>query len=350
MFLLKCTILCIILFIIPFFLGSLITYRDDSPITRSVSLRYILGFFTALSLFWILCVPLTFMRISFTILTLIYSLCLTVLCWIYVWIYCKNRFYAKQISKPKALKLTGYETIYLIAFLILLGVQIYFAAFYDFTFWTHDDYNYVVCSLDAITSDHMFSTDLVSGNEAAFSASRVFNSWQIYIAYLSKISGFHVTTVAHTIIPVVFLLLAYLVYTYVAGRLFQKREAQLIFLCILSAAFIFGAYSPYSLTFRLLVTLWQGKAVLSAIVIPFLISFLLEAYRQKYLKRIWLYLLIISMSACSLTMMGSAMTIVIFAATVIVASIYKRRLTGISYCFWGCVIPIVQILLYLIMR
>ncbi len=350
MFMLKCMILCIILLAVPAFLGYLATYNDNSCLLRSPVSKYILGHLAALSVFWILCVPMALLKISFTALTIVYSLVLGILCIIVIRIYSKKGLSEKRTHNWKRIKIIRFENIYLFLFLLLLCVQLYFAAFYESTVWSYDDFDYVVRSLDTITSDHMFLTDVISGETVPFSFKRVLNSWDIYIAYLSKVSGFHVTTVAHTIIPTFFLLLAYLVYAYIAGQLFDKRENQWIFLCILSVAFIFGLYSPYSLTFRLLVTLWQGKAILSAIILPFLIVFLPNAYIQKWNLRAAFYVIIISMAACSLTLMGSGMLLIIYTVMLILISIYKRKCMDPRYYICGCAMPALQMMLYLVMR
>lgn len=350
MLMIKCLIICFIGLIAPFLLGNLITYNDGDNELLSFTSKYILGLFTELSLFWVLCVPMTFFMVSFTILTTTYSIFLITFCGISIWLACKENLYNKFLVVYKNIQFSRYEFVYLLLFLLLLGIQLYFAAFYESTIWSYDDYSYVVHSLDTISSDHMFLTDMITGNETAFSYKRILNSWEIYIAYLSKISGFHVTTIAHTIIPILFLCIAYLVYFFIAKQLFNNRENQLIFMCILSVILIFGLYSPYSLTFRLLVTLWQGKAVLFTIVIPFLIAFLPGAYIQSSHKRNRLYLVIISISACSLTMMGSGMSIAVFIVMLFVICLYQRRLAGITFCFYGCIIPALQILLYLIKR
>ncbi len=350
MFLLKCIPLVIIFFVVPFFLGNLLIYKKNPYMECLSCEKYILGHFAALALFWVLCVPMAFLRTSFTFLAIVYSICLIFLCCISFAICHKERPLSKMVSKVKRLQFTRFEKIYLLLFLLLLGIQLYFAMFYESTVWSYDDYDYVVRSLDTITSDHMSTINVISGEEISFSFKRVLNSWDIYISYLSKLSGFHVTTVAHTIIPTCFLLIGYLVYTYIAKQLFDQRENRLIFLCILSVAFIFGLYSPYSLTFRLLVTLWQGKAVLSSIVIPFLIFFLPDVYNQDWNSRTAFDLLIISMAACSLTMMGSGMSIIIYTVMLFVISLYRRNLIGLRYYICGCVIPALQMLLYLIMR
>lgn len=350
MFVLKGSIIFLLLVVVPFLLGILITDMDATGVLNSAVEKYLLGIFTSVALFWTLCLPMTLLRISFTTLTITYSCCLVLLCGIAGWILFKKGDLKKRWIKRRKLRLNHFELIYLLIFLAFLGIQLYYAARYEATIWTYDDATYVVQSLDTITSDHMFSTWTVTGGEIDFSYKYALTSWPVYIAYLSKVSGFHVATIAHTILPVVLLLLAYLVYDYIAGRLFERREDKLIFLCVLSVACMFGLYSPYSLTFRLLVTLWQGKAVVSAILIPFLIAFLPKVYMCKKSVRIFIYLLILSMAACSFTLMGAGMTIAVYIGMWLVFVVYRRRLAGMWYCFCGCIIPAVQAMAYLILR
>ena len=280
MFLFKCISAGIILFLVPYLLGNLICYKDFSGILNTLSFRMVIGLFASLSLFWILCLPIAFLKIPFTVLVVLYSILLLILCGFSIGIHIHEKPWRRFSLKQAFAPVRSFEAIYLALFVVLLGIQLYFAAFYESTVWSYDDYDYVVRSLDTITSDHLFLHDTTTGNEVAFSFKRVLNSWDIYIAYLSKVTRFHVTTIAHTVIPVIFLLVAYMVYYYLAVQLFDQRENRWIFMSILSVAFMFGLYSPYSLTFRLLVTLWQGKAVLSAIIVPFMIGFLLIC-RQK---------------------------------------------------------------------
>lgn len=350
MVLLKILVIVLLLVVLPLLLGELVTYRDTSEIVRPIQVRYIMGLFLSLSLFWLLCVPMTLWEESFTLLTVIYSCVLAVLSIIAVWIYCRKRKLKAGLGNVRSMLPRGWEWAYSLMFLILLGIQLYHAAFYDATVWTHDDSDYVVQSMNALSTDHMYMHSTTNGAEMGFVYKRVLNSWPIYIAYLAKVSGFHVTTIAHTVIPVFFLLIAYAVYSYMSERLFEKREDRLIFLAVLSAVFVFGLYSQYSLTLRLLATLWQGKAVLSAIVVPFLFAFLPAVYEQKNSPRTVGYVLLISMTACSLTMMGSGMVLIIYPAMWLVLALCRRRWTGIVYCIAGCVIPAVQMVLYLIRR
>lgn len=346
----KCIILLILLIAVPYLFGNLLRYQDSSGLLRSTIAKFLMGYFMALSLFWVLCVPFSLLKISFSTLVTVYSICLIALCSLSFFIYIKEKTWQDIILERKIQTFNRFELLYLTLFLLMLGIQLYFATFYESTIWSYDDYEYVVRSQDTIASDHMFLNDILTGKETDFSYKRILNSWQIYIAYLAKMSGYHVTTIAHTILPVILLLFAYLTYTYIAQQLFDKRTDHLIFLCILSAGNIFGLYSPYSLSFRLLATLWQGKAVLSTIVIPFLIFFLPDVYTKKISGRIMFYLILISIAACSLTMMGSGMSVIVCFAMVIILSAYNKRITGMWQCICYCIIPSIQILVYMIMR
>lgn len=350
MLLLKSMIIVLSLVVFPALLGELITYKDTSDIVKPFQVRYIMGLFLELSLFWVLCVPMTFLKVPFTVLTIIYSCVVLVLGSVAIWVCYRKKQFGKNLKHCKDILSGGWTLVYFVMFIALLGIQLYYTALYEGTVWTADDADYIVHSMNTISSDHMYLNSTVTGFETVFIFKRILNSWSIYIAYLSRISGFHVTTIAHTIIPVVFLLVAYVVYSYIAVCWLDKREDRFIFLILVSVVFMFGHYSQYSLTFRLLVTLWQGKAVLSAIVIPFLIAFLPKVYEQKLNMRALFYVILISMTSCSFTMMGSGMTIIIYIIMWLVTAVSKRRFTGVWYCLGGCVIPVIQMMLYLTLR
>lgn len=351
MLIIKCIIIFAMLAVVPLLLGALATHGDSAGGGCPLAVKFLAGLFASWALFWVLCVPMAFLRVSFTALTALYSGCIAILCGVAIWVCFRGRPVHGILSGLwKARPFSRFERVYFIMLMALLGIQLYYALFYDATIWTYDDYEYVVRSQDTISSGHMSLTDVVTGNETGFSYKRVLNSWDIYIAYLSRISGFQVTTMAHTVIPVVLLLVAWCAYYYMATRLFEQRENRLIFLCVLSVALMFGLYSQYSLTFRLLVALWQGKAVLSAIVVPFLIAFLPDVYTQKGYGRAYVYLTLTSMAACSLTMMGPGMVIAVYVGMAAAISLCRRKPVGIKHCFCGCLVPTAQIAVYLLMR
>ena len=80
---------------------------------------------------------------------------------------------------------------------------------------SYDDYDYVVTSNDTIDSDTISYVNFIDGTMPNVSEKRAVASWGTYVAMLAKLSGFEVTTVYHTILPVLLLLVAYLDFYYI---------------------------------------------------------------------------------------------------------------------------------------
>ena len=154
--------------IIPVALGRLITYKQSDNKDSAIA-TYIIGLFGSFAIFYVLCSILEWHQYwntfsepftgCFTALCIAYSLVITVL--LLVWIKkdnasikaCLKNFktwFKDRFAKVKANK---FLMIYIIAFVISLLVQLYFAFGYEINEWSYDDYDYVVNSQDTITTD-----------------------------------------------------------------------------------------------------------------------------------------------------------------------------------------------------
>lgn len=344
----KAVIICIILGIVPLLLGKLFTYKDDEGIKNNHVLEYVLGFLGMLAIFEVLCVPMTYLRISFTTLTIVYTIVLTVLC---VCGLCGQVKILKKHEFVLPQKLEKYEYVYIGMFVVLLVVQLYCSAVSHITYMSYDDYDYIVTANMAIYDDGMFLSDVVTGYPMkGFTANRVLNAYLIFVAYLAKISGFHVTVIAHTILPVFLILFAYSGYYVIAQSLFKEREHRWIFMVLLSMIVIFGEFTKYSMTFRLLGPVWNGKGVLIAVTIPFLFGLVPLVFEKKYHFMRGMYFLLISIAACSMTLMGAVMPTAIIG----VYSLYYlwkcREKKYVYYMMWGCIVPVLFMGAYFILR
>ena len=275
MFILKGFILIVVLGMIPFVLGNLVTCENETISGKNIINNYLMGFFLMLAIFQILCVPLTYMRSSFRMLVWMYSLVLVILCVISICLRKKNLKFVER----KEGRVDWYERVYLGTFIILFLIQVYFFLFYEVSYMSWDDYDYIVSSTSALYDNGMYISNIITGGNVILRAKRTLTSYIMFISYLSQISGFHTTSIAHTILPVFLLIMSYSVYWLMAELLFKKRENRLIFLVLLSVVNIFGEYSVYGLTFRLLATIWNGKAIVVAIGIPYLFVLLTKIFR-----------------------------------------------------------------------
>ncbi len=345
--------------LVPLAVGRLITYPVKNPLHKQPAAVYVLGLFASFGVFFILYgilvwfqywntfdVPITG---CFTALVWSYSVVIALLVVLWLWL---DRAAIKGIFSYIRQRLSSWQRdikgdifviVYGIIFAAVLLVQLYFAYGYEVNEWSYDDYDYVVNSQDMISSDTLSYVSYTTGEMPNNQEKRVVVSWPAYISYLAKISGFEVTTVAHTIMPPLFLLIAYLVYFYLSGLIFTKLDNRLIFMILLAVGFAFGLHSHYSVSFRLLCTIWQGKAILSAILVPFMITHLAFLYSDKVDRGNLLPLVSIAIGSCSLT----TMSMLLFPMTVIlmwlVMSIYHRRLYEVSYliaCLAGPVLAL----------
>ncbi len=345
--------------LVPLAVGRLITYPVKNPLHRQPAAVYVLGLFASFGVFFILYGILVWFQYwntfdvpftgCFTALVWSYSVVIAFLVVLWLWLdraaikgffsYIKQRLTGWQ----RDIKVDVFVLVYGIIFAAVLLVQLYFAYGYEVNEWSYDDYDYVVNSQDMISSDTLSYVSYGTGEMPNNQEKRVVVSWPAYISYLAKISGFEVTTVAHTIMPPLFLLVAYLVYFYLSGLIFTKLDNRLIFMILLAVGFAFGLHSHYSVSFRLLCTIWQGKAILSAILVPFMITHLAFLYSDKVDRGNLLPLVSIAIGSCSLT----TMSMLLFPMTVIlmwlVMSIYHRRLYEVSYliaCLAGPVLAL----------
>lgn len=363
MTILRAILLLIHFTIVPLALGRLITYKASKAQHKSPIVIYVVGLFGSYALFYIFCAALIWFQNwntfsepvpgCFTALVYLYSAVVFILFLIWLRVDFKRLKNIKGYLKAKAIEINDsagaerkYCIMYGLVFAILLLVQMYFAYGYEINEWSYDDYDYVVTSEDTLESGMISNVNFITGEYPFTSDKRATISWPTYIAYLAKASNFEVTTICHTILPVLFLLIAYGVYYYMAEMMFKKLDNRLIFMILLSMAFIFGLHSHYSMTFRLLCAVWQGKAVLSAIYVPFMAIYLINLYKDEVKTANMLPVIALSLGASSLTTMSMLLIGTTAVLVWIMMSIYQRKPYGFRYLFASMIGPVFQIVFY----
>ena len=299
-----------------------------------------LGFFLELSLLQLLTFPFAFLGWSFS------SLCWTLLAAIVVGCVVCIRFSGgvklerlkNEISIPR--KWSGWEIFYAILFLGLIGWQIYNAVYLDPTEMTYDDAYYIAAANDALTQNRLFVTDAYTGLATRLNVHRALQSSILYPAFIAYFSGVSVITLEHTILSVYHILLAYFVYGWLGNILFERREERLIFLTVISLLYIFGYYSHYSATFRLLGPNNQGKAFLAVSYTPLLLGVLICAVRKPYHRRIGILLMLFSIAAAGLSLFGTVAVIVNAVAVIGLSEMRKdRHWKHMWYLLWISLFP-----------
>lgn len=335
-------LLVLFLFIIPAIIGMPWTRILPPKKWCRVFACFPIGFFVELAIFQLIVVPMAFLHLPFTLM-----------CWIFAGIVVIYSIWSLvgTIRKPpfwiREPHMTKWEMFYLIVFLGLLGLQLYNGFSRDTTYWSYDDATYVTYAADTIRYNAVQTINPDTGVAQSFNAFRAMQTSLYYPAFLSILSSIPVTVMTRTVLETYNIFLAYMIYMYMASVIYKKLENGLIFLVILCFVFIFGWYSPYSVTFRLLGPNYQGKAVLATSFFPLLFTLFISMLDRNYSCKFGLLLFFLSASASSLTMFGVA-TVILNTVLVIILSIFRkeRRWEHLLYIPWSTFLPLIYLGVY----
>lgn len=336
----------ILIVISPLLIGlPWITMGGAKGVVSKVSFAYVSGFFLRHTLFHLVAMPMTVLGVHFSVMSTTFTIVLLVVCVFSTWV---GR---KSISLPLGkCKWTKYEVIYLMIFAGLLAVQLYITVFMDITYMNFDDASYTVYSTDALATDNMMITDPYTGVFMRMNH-RFIQSSLLFPAYIAKLTGMPVATIERTFSYSLNLLMAYGSCSYMAEDLYEKRENRFIFLIFVSLLYLFGYYSHYSMTFRLLGANSHGKAILAVIMIPLLFVMFRKKMDQQYDWKFGLFLLLLSISAVSLSLMGAGYMICITGSMSVLAIFCKKReWKKLLYFLWGSTLPCIYICIFLFMK
>lgn len=332
-------LLLLVLGVIPVVIGL--------PWTKALKPKYFLafayciGFFEELTLFHLIVCPATFLYLSFRFVTVLYSILLFILCVVSLLFIKKYELYKTKKDVQHKERFNWLEWIVLTALLVTIGLQIVRGFTYDITYMSYDDSLYTTEAADALDIDGIGTVNSFTGVGGIVpNIQRAIQTSLVFPSYFSAISGVSVATMEHTIQYVQLIILSYFANLYLAGELFKKRENALIFLLIISVFYIFGYHSHYSLTFRLLGPNYQGKAILAVSLTPVILTILLKVLNEPYQWKPGVLLLILSLSAVSLTLWGIG-TIAVIVIMPIFLSFFRKgsNWKHLLYTAWGCIGP-----------
>lgn len=304
------------------------------------------GYFIELAIFHFLAVPFGFLGGSFRTLSLLFGLTLVAICLLSI--YWMIRKHPVQIQLPR---FSAWEWVYLFIFCVLLGWQLYNGLFGDQTYWSYDDAWYVTYGADTVRYDAIQRIDADTGVAITGNVTRELQSSLYFPAFLTLLTGVPATAMNRTVLECFDILLGYTVYAYLASVLFEKKENGLIFLIILSVLHIYGYYSQYSITFRLLGPNYQGKGVYAVSLLPLTFTLLMQKLEDPYEHRTGVLLMLLSAAAAGLTMFG-AVTYLMNIGLVLVLALFrgKRRWKHLWYLLWGGILPVLYGTVYYIYR
>lgn len=255
--------------VIPYCLGRMIAPETVHAPNTVIVWGYVLLW----GLFELCAVPCIFFHRTLTELVMIYSLFIAVLFVCSIWFHRDKikRDFLEWKSSISISKLAVAVIALVIAQAVFAGVFVHMEA---------DDAEYVVMANDAWERDDLLVANPYTGFRwETVSVKRMVSPFSYWVAAVAKIAHIAPATVAHIVIPIVFVLLGYTAVYESLKRFIGKmkisvgnEQAAWTALLFFSITVLFGGSSTRTYGSMLLLRAWQGKAVFCGIVLPLLLA------------------------------------------------------------------------------
>lgn len=343
-------ILGILLLVIPTLAGSLFLNVDRR--IRNLPFLWISGQMLLWAGFQVITVPMILREESFTrvvVLFVGYTAALLVLSLLCGVMRRKKGSFCLRPVEEKTARSKACDILWILFWVILLFqfVQAFRLAYAD-----GDDAFYVAMSSITESSDAMYRVNAYTGLGTGLETRYGLAPFPVWIAFLARISGLPAVSVAQVYVPPVMIAMAYGVFYLLGSRLFARSKERLpLFMIFVELLLLFGNYSIYTAERFLLQRSRQGKAALSAIVIPMLLFLLLLLFekmqeKQKITFSYWVCLLCTMTAACLCSTLGTVLACLLVGCAGVCAAVCYRRWKFLIPLA-GCCIPCgVMALLY----
>lgn len=341
---LRIVLMFFMLVVIPYFVGNNLIAICN--LKKSNRLGFIYGWLVLLAIFEIIVVPFTFLSRSLIELTWIYSIIVLAVGVIStIWCLLKYNINSKSCFKFKYKKVSIYGVISI----GLLALQLVIAI--CGTHMDADDAYYIGTANTSIATDTLFVVQPDTGMPYETVPLRyAFSALMIFWAYLSKLTGIHPLIIAHSIIPVLFILISYLLWWEMGNSLYDTTDKKWIFFLFVNLLNIFGNTSVYTQSSFLLFRIWQGKAMLPNIILPaFLVTFL-SIYQHSQEKKNWLIIITIVIAGCCCSSMAVPLGIMVVVSGCLILAIKLKDWKTLIYGAMCCIPCLLIGLAYLVLQ
>lgn len=308
--------------------------------------EWIGGFLLLLALFEVVSLPCIFLKASLKTLSCLMLGTIGILCVVsLVW----NR---QKILDKKREKIVwerpdtiGKVAITLIVFqTLMLGFGIYI---------DEDDAFYVATATTAVDTNTLYEVDPYTGLlYDTFPARYVLSPLAMFGAVVGKCIKLRPAVFFHTVLPLMLIPMAYGVYALLGRKLFgQDKKKREMFLLFMSLVNLFSATSAYTQGKFLLLRIWQGKAILAGIILPFLLYFALEYFEKNYLTlREWTCLIGVMTAGCFVSSMGIFLCVVMIEVLAFLKCIGSGKCKIFLQTTAACMLNVALALVYLVIR
>ena len=341
--------------IVPFCMGALLLSflkREEDGVAQCM----VTGYFIMFAVCQILVVPLILTEVPFHVFS--QTLAVIYLILAAAGLARTRKWIWKMLTGSFRDLLHHSWTVYAAAAAVL--VQAYYYVQYMVT--NLDDAYYVAVATTAIQTDTMYRYSPYTGRAVTgFNLRYCLSPFSMFQAALSRWIGVHPSTLDHTILAPALVIVAYLVY-YCMGKLLfagedhiqQKKDSTEkltgLFILFLSMIHVTSYYCIRNQGSVLLVRIWQGKATLASVLIPFLFYHCYRMAKRPEEKGNLLILLITMFSCCLVSSMGIALPVVMLGIFALLFGLLQKNGRYFINMIIGCIPCALYGILYIVLR
>lgn len=331
--------------IIPYFLGIKITRGVEKGDARPMQ-NVLNGYIVMWALIQLLAVPMIYCKVSFHVFV---RVCLFIFCIFSAWNVVSERHYLciKWKNGRRWIKEQGMFRVMLWCIMVLQAIYV------ALSFLSNDDDAFYVASAQtALDTDTMYRIDPYTGDMFCnFPARYVLSPFPLFVAFMGRVVGLNAPTMAHTLLPVILILLIYVVYEIWARFLFQdNKQAQTIFLFFVMVVLAFCNYTTHARGMMMFPRIWQGKAVLATILLPLILVLGMRMVSYGYSRMEWLYLFLVMMASCFVSSMGIMLSAIEIGICGLLTALRRRQVKPLAYTVLCCMPNLIYGIIYLLIR
>lgn len=349
------------LLVIPILFGAAVVSLIG--IDKGLINSYVTGFLTMMAICELIAVPCAFFKMSFTVVVIVFFVVVTAAV---LWCGIKKQLLTTMSMRSVKTRLISYSIIEYIALAIMLivfcviivnSIQLYSI--------DQDDSRFIVSASDMLRTDKMFladpNTGIVYSNwpYGVDAAKDIISPHAVFCAIMSGVTLTDTTLFMHSIYPIFLYVIALLIYYSLISELIEGMDSlkanvhkdfyKFLFLTVLFIITLFHYSTRNTREAVFLVRLWQGKAILAAIILPALLWILYRIHRHHE-KGYYVLLFITSLAGCLTSSMATLLVPLVIGIYGLVYGIAKKSIR-MSFCIWlSAVIPMILALLSLYIR
>ncbi len=320
--------------VLPFCVGVL-PVRIMKEEHRSFGMIWVSGWFMMFAVFQVLVVPFIVTEQSFSLAVRTYSIVISAIAVVSVVI--GRRALKKSMDNLKDDHIENGQLPVMILVLVLIAVQLAGAFFLQYL--DGDDAFYVATSLTSEHTDTMYRFTPYYGANGELDIRHALSPVPIFMAWLARVSGIHVTILCHSYISMLFLLLMYMIYFQMAKRLFaNQKKNQWLFLLVLSIWYLFGNVSIYAAESFAFTRTWQGKSMFPNLIIPYLFLWMFCMAKDEMDIGEWAMLFVTTLAATFTTSTGIFTVPILLGMEALIIAVVKKRAMVVVQTV-ACLVP-----------